>query len=108
MQAAENLFDLAGKDQSGQMQHDTDSHTGPHIGRASGQIAELVIESVDDLFFDLGIDFVDPFPGVFEIEAALHHLDPKMVLFVYHHAKRLALAHGDRTGAAALGQLAAD
>src|SRR5207237_1150680 len=37
---AEDLFDLAGELQSGQMKHDADANAGADVGGAGGQVAE--------------------------------------------------------------------
>ena len=56
LQTAEDLFDLPGDHQGRQMQHDADAHPGADVGRAGGQIAELIVEGVGDLLFDQVVD----------------------------------------------------
>ena len=54
------------------------------------------------------VELVDLLPGGAEIEAALEHLDPQMILFVDHHAHLLALVDDHGPGAFGIGMLAAD
>ena len=108
VQAAKHLVDLPRHHQRGQVKHHADAHSGADVGRAGGQVSEGLVVSVGDLLFDQVVDPVDSIPGRFEVEPALHHLDPQVILFVDHQAEFLVAADGHRTRAAGLGQLAAD
>ena len=108
LQAAEDLVDLPGDDQRGQVQHHAHAHARAHVGRAGGEIAEPFVEGVGHLLLDQVVDAVDLFPDAAQVQAALHHLDPQVVLLVDHQAELLAAVDGHGAGALALGVLAAD
>ncbi len=89
VQAAEDLFDLARENQRGQVQHHAHPHPGAHVGRAGGQVAQAFVEGVIDVFFQRVIDAIDLLPRAGQVQAAVHHLDPQMVLLVDHQAELL-------------------
>ena len=41
LESAEDLVDLLGLDQAGQVEHHADADAGAHVGGAGGQVAEL-------------------------------------------------------------------
>ena len=108
LQAAEDLVDLPGDDQGRQVQHHADAHAGADVGRAGGQIAQPLVEGVGDLLLDQVVDAVDLLPDALQVQPALHHLDPQVVLLVDHQAELFAAVDGHGPGALALGVLAAD
>ena len=59
-----DLVDLLGQDQPGQMQHGADADAGAEIGRAGGQITQVRAESVIEFALQFGIHLVDGHPGL--------------------------------------------
>ena len=90
------------------MEHHAHADAGADVRRAGGEIAEAVAVGVGDAGFDQVVELVDLLPGRVEVEAAVEHLDPQVVLFVDHHADLLARIDGDAARALGLGMLAAD
>ena len=97
----EDLLDLAGDDQSRQVQHHADPQPRADVGRTRRQVAVAGVVGVQQHRFEVVVDAVDAFPGAAKVQAALHHLDAQMVFLVDHHA--VLFVRGDRHGAAALG-----
>ena len=91
LQAAEHLVDLPRDHQRRQVQHHAHPHAGADVRGAGREVAEPLVEGVGDLLLDQVVELVDLLPRRGQVEAALHHLDPQMVLFVDHHAELLAL-----------------
>ena len=84
LEGAEDLVDLLGLDQPGQVEHHADADAGADVGRAGGQVAELRAEGVGELFLELVVELVDRVPDLGEPEAREHELDAEMVLLVDH------------------------
>ena len=108
LQAAEDLLDLPGDDQGRQVQHHAHPHARADVGRAGGQVAELLVEGVGDVLLDEVVDAVDLLPDALQVQAALHDLHAEVVFLVDHQAELLAAVDGHGAGALALGVLAAD
>ena len=108
LQAAKHLVDLPGNHQRRQVQHDAHAHARADVRRAGGQIAQPLVEGVGHLLLDQVVDAVDLLPDAAQLQPALHHLDPQMVLLVDHQAELLAAVDGHGAGALALGVFAAD
>ena len=98
----DDLVDLLGQDQAGQMQHGADAHAGAEVGRAGGQVAELGAEGEIELALQFGVDLVDGHARPAELQAGPQGLHPQMVLLVDHHAERFLLVD-DQAAAGVLG-----
>ena len=60
------------------------------------------------LLGDERIELIDLLPGVFQVESAVHHLDPQMIFLVDHQADLFVAVDRDAAGSLAFGVLAAD
>jgi hypothetical protein len=89
-------IDLLAQDQAGQMQHRADADAGAEIRRAGGQITQLVVEGVIQLFFQLGIQMVNRAPRLPQLQTGPQRLHPQMILLVDHHAE--TFPRGSRPG----------
>jgi len=87
----DHLLHLAGDDQRGQVHHGRGAHTGAQVGRAGGEIAERRGERIVQFLLEFRVDRVDGIPGLLQLKAGPHHLNPQVILFVDHH-------HGGRIG----------
>ena len=90
------------------MQHHAGPHPGADVGRAGGQVAELVAEGVTDALFQHVVNAVDLLPGLVEGEAAANDLQAQVVLLVDHQADRLLRGDGDAARPLGGSQLTAD
>jgi len=106
--ALDDLVDLLGEDQAGQVQHGADANAGTNISRARRQVAEIVAESVIELLFQFGIDLINGHPCLFELQAGAQSLHAKMILFVDHHAEGFFPVQDEAAATAFGGVLAAD
>ena len=109
LERLEHFFDLLGNAERRQVEHDAGAHPGADVGRAGGEVAELVVEGVGQAGFEGVVEPVDDLPGVVEGQPAAQDLQAQVVLLVDHDADRLAGVEGDAAGAVQdVGQFAAD
>ena len=108
LEGAEDLVDLLGLDQGGQVEHDADADAGADVGGAGRQVAELGTVGVGELLFELVVEAIDSLPDVVEREPREHHLDAEMVLLVDHDRDVLLRSNRDAARTFAVGELARD
>ena len=99
---------LPGDDERRQVEHDAHPDPGADVRRAGGEEAELRMEGVGNDLLDLLVHPLDLLPDALQVEAAVHALDPQVVLLVDHQADLLAAIDRHAPRALGLGELAAD
>ena len=104
----DDLADLVGEDEGGEVEHDRGAHAGAEVGGAGGEVAEAGAEGVGEFLFEFGIDLIDEGEGAAEVEAGADALDAEVVLLVDHDGDRLFAIHNDTTAGGAGGVFAAD
>ena len=87
LQALEDLLDLSGDHQRRQVQHHAHPHARADVRGTGGEIAQEFAVGVGHSVFDQVVQLVDLLPGRCQIQSALHHLDPQVILLVDHYAK---------------------
>lgn len=107
-EGSKDFLDLLGSDQGGQVEHDTDAQTGSHVGGARGQVSQGLREGVGELALKNIVEFVHPFPCRLQVEAAVHHLQAQVVLFVDHDAEAFFGVEDHRPSSLRFAQLMAD
>ena len=108
MQAAKDLVDLSRDDQRRQVQHHADADAGADVRGTGRQEAEPRMEREIDLLGNQVVDLVNVLPGVDQVQAAVHHLDPQMIFLIDHQADLLVTVDGHAAGPFAIGVFAAD
>jgi len=73
-----------------------------------GQITKALVVGKFELVLERGVDFIEKFEGLFQLQTRAHRLHPEMIFLVDHDAERLPPIH-DHCAAGAFGRvLAAD
>ena len=106
--ALEHLLDLLHQHQRRQV----DEHRGPEpgagIGRARGEVADLLGEGEVERLVELVVRGVGPRPRLGELEAGRHGLEPQVVLLVDHQGQRLVGGDHDAARLDSVPELVAD
>ena len=90
------------------MQHCRRAHARADIGRTGRQITEALVVSELELVLQRGVDLIEKFKSLFQLQTRAHRLHPQMIFFIDHDAERLPPIH-DHCAAGAFGRmLAAD
>src|SRR5438552_10226852 len=93
----EHASDLLREHQRGKVDEHRRSHSGADVGRARGQVSQLVAESIVQVLRQFIIDGVHRFPRGAKLESGSERLKPQMILFVHH--RRDALVGEDEKAA---------
>src|SRR5688500_17221679 len=90
------------------MQHDAHTHPRADIRGPGTEITQAWMERVPQISFQVIVESADLLPRGLQIEAAMHHLQAKVVLLVHHDAEGFARFDQGAARALGIGQLAAD
>ena len=82
------------------MQHRGGAHPSTHIRRARGQVSKPRVESKIQFAFKSGIDFIDKFEGLFQLQTRTNRLHPQMIFFVDHDTEGLPPIYDHRAASA--------
>ena len=104
----DDLVDHFTENQAGEVKHGGRAHAGADVGRAGGQVAQVLVVGEIELRFQRAVDFIDQLEGALELQAGADRLHPQVILFVHHDAQGLATIHDHGAAHAFGGVLAAD
>src|SRR5687767_656941 len=86
LEPRQDLADLLGQHQSGKVDEDRRSQSGPDVGRACGEVAELLVKGVRHPVPQLGVQALDYAKGVGDVETGMERLETEVIFLVHHDA----------------------
>ena len=89
------------------MREHGDADAGAGVGRARGQVAELIVEGVVEAAVEEVVHLVEPVEGLAEAQPRGHALQPQVILFVDHDGEAFAAPHQHAAKAPAADEIAA-
>src|SRR6516162_5247801 len=75
------------------MQHRGRAHAGTDIRWAGGQVSKFLVVSKLKLGFKSGVDLVEQFESLLQLQTRAHRLHTQMIFLVNHDAERLPPIH---------------